>query len=78
MKMPFKGGGTEAVVVPMTPVLSMADKLFGYVLVDPKHPTPAQTSSQNILRILSIVELVLLSAVGIYYGVDKLLLKNQL
>ena len=61
-----------------TPSLSFTDKLFGYLLVDDKNPTDAQKSSQNILRILSIVDLALLSAVGIYYGVDKLLLKNQL
>lgn len=61
-----------------TPSLSFTDRLFGYLLVDDKNPTEAQKSSQNILRILSIVELVLLSAVGIYYGIDKLLLKNQL
>jgi hypothetical protein len=62
----------------VTPSLSFTDKLFGYLLVDDKNPTDAQKSSQNILRILSIVDLALLSAVGIYYGVDKLLLKNQL
>jgi hypothetical protein len=88
----LKGGGEEDIATdttsaPIAPIvliadpaaaLTLTDKLFGYILVDPKHPTPAQTSSQNILRILSIVELVLLSAVGIYYGVDKLILKNRL
>jgi len=71
--------GSATISLPSAqPTLSLMDKLFGYVLVDPKKPTPAQTSSQNVLRILSIVELVLLSAVGIYYGVDKLILKNRL
>jgi hypothetical protein len=80
----LKGGGEDTASAPIAPiedpapVLPLMDKLFGYVLVDPKKPTAAQTSSQNILRILSIVDLVLLSAVGIYYGVDKLILKNRL
>ena len=85
----LKGGGEEDIATdttsaPIVPIadpaaaLTLMDKLFGYVLVDPKKPTPAQTSSQNILRILSIVDLVLLTAVGIYYGVDKLILKNRL
>jgi hypothetical protein len=80
----LKGGGEDTASAPIAPiedpapVLPLMDRLFGYVLVDPKKPTAAQTSSQNILRILSIVELVLLSAVGIYYGVDKLILKNRL
>jgi hypothetical protein len=84
----LKGGGAEDIAIttsaPIAPIadptaaLSLMDKLFGYVLVDPKHPTPSQTSSQNILRILSIVDLVLLTAVGIYYGVDRLILKNRL
>ena len=79
----LKGGGsgaltTSAPIADPGPALSLADNLFGYVLVDPKHPTAAQTSSQNILRILSIVELALLFTVGTYYGVDKLILKNQL
>lgn len=79
----LKGGGsgaltTSAPVADPGPALSLADNLFGYVLVDPKHPTAAQTSSQNILRILSIVELTLLFTVATYYGVDKLILKNQL
>ena len=71
--------GSATIVLPTSiPSLSLTDKLFGFVLVDPKNPTAAQKSSQNILRILSIVELVLLGAVGIYYGVDKLILKNRL
>jgi hypothetical protein len=71
------GPSTSAPIADPGPPLTLTDKLFGYVLVDPAHPTPAQTHSQNILRILSIVELVLLSAVGIYYSVDILLLKNR-
>lgn len=71
--------GSATIVLP-TPIasLSLTDKLFGYVLVDAKNPTAAQKSSQNILRILSIVDLALLFTVGIYYGVDKLILKNRL
>jgi len=72
------GPSTSAPIVDPGPPLTLTEKLFGYILVDPNHPTPAQTHSQNILRILSIVELVLLSTVGIYYGVDKLILKNRL
>lgn len=78
----LKGGGsgpsTSAPIADPGPPLTLTDKLFGYILVDPNHPTPAQTHSQNILRILSIVELVLLSVVGLYYAVDKLILKNRL
>ena len=71
--------GSATISLPSSePTLSLMDKLFGYVLVDPKNATASQKSSQNILRILSIVELVLLGAVGIYYGVDKLILKNRL
>jgi hypothetical protein len=72
------GAATISLPSGATPSLGFFDRLFGFVLVDTNNPTPSQTSSQNILRILSIVELVLISAVGIYYGVDKLILKNRL
>lgn len=69
---------------------SLVDSLFGYRLVtsDPKKikksGTPEgiiaaeQLSSRTTLWILSLVEIVILSGFTIYYGVDKLILKNQI
>jgi hypothetical protein len=48
--------------------------LFGYILPEPgTKPTPAQLSSQRLLRILSISELAIIIPIGIYYGVSAVL-----
>jgi hypothetical protein len=77
----------EGAIDPSTP--SLIDSLFGYKLVtsDPKKTyksgTPQgllaaqQLSSRTTLWILSLVELGILSGFSIYYGVDKLILKNK-
>jgi hypothetical protein len=62
--------------VDVTPKLSLIDSLFGYTLPeDGEIPTPEQLMSQNILRIICIVELVSLSVVGYYYGAFSVIQK---
>jgi len=50
--------------------------LFSYQLVDPKHPTESQKLWKNILRGISISELILLLSVSVYYRLDKILFTN--
>jgi hypothetical protein len=50
--------------------------LFSYQLVDPKNPTATQKLWKNILRGISISEIVLLLGVSVYYRLDKILLTN--
>jgi hypothetical protein len=54
------------------------DSFFGYTLVDAKKATANQTAYRSELHTISIVEFSLLAIVGIYYGLDKTILKNQL
>jgi hypothetical protein len=78
---PKKGGGPEEIplapALPAPPAIPLQTKLFGYKLVDPATPTPAETTSKTYLRIMAGVDLTLLIIVAIYYGVDKLILKNK-
>jgi hypothetical protein len=71
---------TVAATVSEAPVskLSFMDSFFGYTLVDAKKATPNQTAYRSELHTISIVEFSLLAIVGIYYGLDKTILKNQL
>ena len=56
--------------------LSLIDSLFGYILLeDDATPTPEQLMSQNMLRIICIVELVLITMVGYYYGAFSIVQK---
>jgi hypothetical protein len=66
---PQKGGADS---------LTISQRLFGYRIVNPIAVTPEQTSSQNTLHKITIVEIVLLSIVSLYYGVSKVLGKGAL
>jgi hypothetical protein len=66
---PHKGGADS---------LTISQRLFGYRIVNPIAVTPEQTSSQNTLHKITIVEIVLLSIVSLYYGVSKVLGKGAL
>lgn len=90
IKMPkLFGGGDDDLDLPPTfapavapvargpPTVSLTTRLFGYKLVDPATPTPAETSAKTLLRILAGVDSALLLTIGVYYGVDKLILKNK-
>lgn len=80
-----KGGGDSEEIplpplpaaLPAPPAIPLQTKLFGYKLVDPATPTAAETASKQYLRIAAGVDLTLLIIVAIYYGVDKLILKNK-
>ena len=50
--------------------------IFSYILVNPKNPSKAQTVSRNILRGISVTELITLIGVSVYYRLDKILLNN--
>jgi len=59
------------------PPTGIMSTLFSFTLVDPVTPTAAETASRNTLRIMSIVDLIVLATATIYYGVDRLILKNK-
>ena len=50
--------------------------IFSYILVNPKNPSKSQTVSRNILRGISVTELITLIGVSVYYRLDKILLNN--
>ena len=51
--------------------------LFTYTIVDPSKASEREKSSQTSLRIMAITNLSLLGISAVYYGVDKLILKNR-
>lgn len=58
--------------------LTLSQQLFGYKIVNLTAVTPEQKKSQDTLHRISIVEIVLLSIVSLYYGVSKILGKRAL
>jgi hypothetical protein len=76
----FGGGESDAQSGPMpvapapaAPAVPITTRLFGYKLVDPATPTAADTTNKTILRIMAGVDLTMLTASAIYYGLDKLI-----
>jgi hypothetical protein len=68
---------TPPTAVQLPEVNKPAGGLFSYTLVDPSNPTDKEKSSQTYLRVMAITNLSLLGISAIYYGVDKLILKNR-
>ena len=67
--MPPQKGGAD---------LTLSQQLFGYKIVNLTAVTPEQKKSQDTLHRISIVEIVLLSIVSLYYGVSNILGKRAL